>query len=147
MRFGTWRICGWWALLIAPQVLWAQAAQQVQIAYRVQPGIDWISDLTTDAMMSFTVVEDRGIVAKSAGILNTNRTLAVFDPTTFPRARPGTPSIMAWIEISSSGAEVPKATIVSDTINAGTPNRSDKFTAPLTRLSPAKSRITKPTIT
>ena len=66
MRFGTWRICGWWALLIAPQVLWAQAAQQVQIAYRVQPGIDWISDLTTDAMMSFTVVEDRGIVAKSA---------------------------------------------------------------------------------
>ncbi|HEX5737594.1 MAG TPA: hypothetical protein VFY22_03730 [Hydrogenophaga sp.] len=70
MRFGTWRFCGWWALLIVPQVLWAQPAhtpaQTAQIAYRIQPGIDWISDLTTDAMMSFSVIEDRGIVAKSA---------------------------------------------------------------------------------
>ena len=44
----------------------AQAPREVQIAYRVQPGADWISELTTDAMMSFTVVEDRGIVARSA---------------------------------------------------------------------------------
>lgn len=55
-----------WTLLIAPQVLWAQIPQTVQIAYRVQPGVDWISDLTTDAMMSFSVVQDRGIVARSA---------------------------------------------------------------------------------
>jgi len=66
MRFRTWFFCGIWGLLIAPHALWAQAAQTVQIAYRVQPGTDWISDLTTDAMMSFKVVEDRGIVAKSA---------------------------------------------------------------------------------
>lgn len=44
----------------------AQASREVQIAYRVQPGADWISELTTDALMSFTVLEDRGIVARSA---------------------------------------------------------------------------------
>ncbi len=66
MRFRTWCFCGLWALLMAPPLLWAQATQTVQIAYRVQPGVDWISDLTTDAMMSFSVVEDRGIVARSA---------------------------------------------------------------------------------
>lgn len=71
-RSGTW--------LLALTLLWAgvlavagttgtasaQAPREVQIAYRVQPGADWISELTTDAMMSFRVVEDRGIVARSA---------------------------------------------------------------------------------
>jgi hypothetical protein len=52
---------------------------------------------------------------------------------------------MALIDINSSGAEVPKATIVNDTIKAGTPRRSDMFTAPLTRLSPASSNSTNPT--
>ncbi len=67
MRFRTWHFFGTWVvLLIAPQMLCAQTTQTVQIAYRVQPGVDWISDLTTDAMMSFKVVEDRGIVARSA---------------------------------------------------------------------------------
>jgi hypothetical protein len=66
MRIPTGRIVGMVALLCLPLALWAQAPQAVQIAYRVQPGADWISDLTTDALMSFSVVEDRGIVAKSA---------------------------------------------------------------------------------
>ncbi len=66
--FKTWRPCGLCALLLllAARAAWAQPAQTVQIAYRMQPGVDWISDLTTDAMMSFKVVEDRGIVAASA---------------------------------------------------------------------------------
>lgn len=66
MRSRTWHRCALCALLLAAQAAWAQPAQTVQIAYRMQPGIDWISDLTTDAMMSFKVVEDRGIVAMSA---------------------------------------------------------------------------------
>lgn len=57
------------AMQMAAPALHAQTASappSVQIAYRVQPGTDWISDLTTDAMMSFSVVEDRGIVARNA---------------------------------------------------------------------------------
>ena len=45
--------------------------------------------------------------------------LAVFEPTTLPRAIPGALSSTALIEISNSGAEVPKATMVRLTINAG----------------------------
>ena len=86
------------------------------------------------------------IVAIKAGTPRTKRIFAVFDPTTLPNAIPGALSKTALIEISSSGAEVPKATIVKLTINAGTPSRKDRFTAPLTSASPAKSRITSPTI-
>ncbi|MFN3493969.1 MAG: hypothetical protein ACK40L_05630 [Hydrogenophaga sp.] len=50
----------------AMSTAWAQPPREVQIAYRLQPGVDWISELTTDAIMSFTVLEDRGIVARSA---------------------------------------------------------------------------------
>ena len=47
-------------------------------------------------------------------------------------------------ETSSSGAEVPKATMVRPTISAGMPSRSDRFTAPLTSASPASSRMHQP---
>ena len=50
----------------------------------------------------------------------------------------------APIEISSSGAEVPKATMVRLTISAGTPTRRLRFTAPLTSASPASSKMTRP---
>ena len=84
------------------------------------------------------------IVASKAGIPSTSRIFAVLEPTTLPIAMPGALSSTALIEISSSGAEVPKATIVRLTINAGTPRRSERFTAPLTRASPANSKITSP---
>ena len=59
--------------------------------------------------------------------------IAVFEPTTLPSARPGTPSSTDLTEISSSGAEVPKATTVRLTIRAGMPRRRLRLTAPLTR--------------
>ena len=68
----------------------------------------------------------------------------MLDPTTLPRARPGASSMTAEIEINSSGADVPKATIVKLTINAGIPSRRAKFTAPLTNQSPAINRINNP---
>jgi len=68
----------------------------------------------------------------------------VFDPTTLPSARPGASSIIAATEIRSSGADVPKATTVRLTINAGTPSRREEFTAPRTKRSPARSKITRP---
>ena len=69
---------------------------------------------------------------------------AVFEPTTLPMAIPGAPSSTAPTEIKSSGADVPKLTIVRLTSSAGIPSRRARFTAPRTRMSPAKSRITKP---
>ncbi len=82
--------------------------------------------------------------ASKAGTPRTSRILAVFDPTTLPKARPGLPSSTALTEISNSGADVPKATIVRLTINAGMPTRRLRFTAPLTSASPPRSRITRP---
>ena len=68
----------------------------------------------------------------------------MLEPTTLPSARPGTPSLSALIEIRSSGADVPKATMVRLTMSAGMPTRSERFTAPRTSASPASSRITRP---
>ena len=79
-----------------------------------------------------------------AGMPRTKRILAVFEPTTLPKAIPGALSKVARMAIKSSGAEVPKATIVKLTIKAGTPSRKLRLTAPFTSASPAKSRITRP---
>ena len=57
---------------------------------------------------------------------------------------PGHTVQTALTEIRSSGAEVPKATMVRLTMSAGMPTRSDRFTAPRTSTSPASSRITRP---
>ena len=46
--------------------------------------------------------------------------------------------------INSSGADVPKATIVRLMIRAGTPSRKLRFTAPLTSASPEIKRIINP---
>ena len=51
----------------------------------------------------------------------TNRILAILDPTTLPRAKPGDPLNVAFIATMSSGADVPNATIVSDTIKGEMP--------------------------
>ena len=84
------------------------------------------------------------ITAISAGMPSTNRMFAVFDPTTLPSAIPGTPDMAAWTEISNSGADVPKATMVRLTISAGIPILRARFTAPFTSASPANNRITSP---
>ena len=79
----------------------------------------------------------------AAGRPKTSRTLAILDPTTFPIAKPETPSRTALIEITNSGAEVPNATIVSPTINFGIPNLSATPTAPLISRSPDSSKKNK----
>ena len=87
------------------------------------------------------------MVANIAGMPKTSKIFAVFDPTTLPMAMPGTPSMAALTEISSSGAEVPKATIVRLTISAGMPMRRARLTAPFTKASPANSKISRPSPT
>ena len=82
--------------------------------------------------------------AIKAGIPNTRKTLAIFEPTTFPNAIPGELSRIALIATNNSGAEVPNATTVSDTINAGILIFKLKFTAPRTRRSPATNRTISP---
>ena len=52
----------------------------------------------------------------------TNRILAILDPTTLPIAKPGEPLNVAFMATINSGADVPKATTVSDTSRAETPN-------------------------
>ena len=52
----------------------------------------------------------------------TNRILAILDPTTLPRAKPGEPLNVALIATISSGADVPKATTVNDISKAETLN-------------------------
>ena len=83
-------------------------------------------------------------MASNAGIPRTSKTLAVFDPTTLPRAIPEAPLKVALIAMSNSGADVPKATMVKLIINAGIPNLWLKLTAPFTKPSPAKSKIISP---
>ena len=65
--------------------------------------------------------------------------------TTLPRAMPGGPRRgRNCTENHSSGAEVPKATMVSDTISAGMPIPQTRgFTALFTRLSPSQKQITR----
>jgi hypothetical protein len=58
---------------------------------------------------------------------------------------PDAPSSTALIAINNSGAEVPNATIVKETISAGTPRRKLRFTAPRTNKSPDRRRMTNPT--
>jgi len=48
--------------------------------------------------------------------------LAIFDPTTLPRAKPDDTLNVAFIATINSGADVPKDTTVSDTSKAETPN-------------------------
>jgi hypothetical protein len=74
----------------------------------------------------------------------TNRILAILDPTTLPIARPGDPLNVAFIATISSGADVPKATTVSDTSKAETPNLLLSWIAPLTRKSPEINKRNRP---
>lgn len=47
----------------------------------------------------------------------TSQTLAIFDPTTFPKAKAGNPRRTESMPTTSSGAEVPKATMVKPIIS------------------------------
>ena len=68
----------------------------------------------------------------------------MFEPTTFPKAIPGELSKVALIATNNSGADVPNATTVTETINAGIFILKLKFTAPRTRISPAIKRMIRP---
>ena len=74
----------------------------------------------------------------------TNKILAILDPTTLPRAKPGDPLNVAFIATINSGADVPKATTVSDTSKGETPILLLSWIAPLTRKSPEINKRNKP---
>ena len=74
----------------------------------------------------------------------TNSMLAILDPTTLPRAKPGDPLNVAFIATINSGADVPNATTVSDTNKAEIPNRLLSWIAPLTRKSPDSNKRQRP---
>ena len=67
-------------------------------------------------------------------------------PTTLPTAKPGAPSKAERMEISNSGAEVPKATMVSPIIKWGIFRRTARDTAPRTNASPPIMSIASPAI-
>ena len=77
-----------------------------------------------------------GIAIIIDGIPNAKRTLAIFDPITFADASSPTPVVTDLIPTTSSGAEVPKATIVNPIINPETPRFLAKDAALSTILLP-----------
>ena len=84
------------------------------------------------------------IPAIKAGMPKTRKTFAIFEPTTFPRAIPGASLRVALIATNNSGADVPNATTVNETIKAGILIFKLKFTAPRTSKSPATKRTISP---
>ena len=70
--------------------------------------------------------------------------LAMFEPTTLPSAMPGAPAKAALREVTSSGIEVPKPTIVSPISRGDSPIRAASATAPRTSRSPPAKRRASP---
>ena len=68
----------------------------------------------------------------------TNKTFAMLDPTTLPKAIPESPDKDAWIATISSGADVPNATTVKPIIKGDMLNLKPAKTLPLTKESPQK---------
>ena len=76
-----------------------------------------------------------------------SRILAMFDPTTLPKAISDAPSRAALTDTSNSGVEVPKPTITNPINSLETPIRSAIATAPRTRASPPTNKRTRPAAT
>ena len=68
----------------------------------------------------------------------------MFEPITFPTASPPDPLKAASSEMTSSGADVPKATMVNPMMSGEMPMRRASPTAPFTRKSPPTTRPTSP---
>lgn len=73
-----------------------------------------------------------------------NNILAIFEPTMFPIAIPEWSFSAALRDIASSGADVPKETIVTATIKVGTFNIPDREMEPFTKRSPVKNKVIIP---
>ena len=73
-----------------------------------------------------------------------NMILKMFDPTTFPRARPLSPFLEAVTEVTSSGREVPMATIVNPIKVSLRPKAAAMAQALSTTRSPPKMMPTRP---
>ena len=86
-----------------------------------------------------------GIGAINAVTPKTNARLQILEPITFPIVMSGLPAKAAWILINSSGAEVPKATIVTPTTKGDIFKRKAILEAPLTSNSPPRIRTARPT--
>ena len=79
-----------------------------------------------------------------AVIPKTSPRLQMFEPTTLPMARSGLPESADFNEISNSGTEVPKATIVKPTTNGEMCSRRAMLDAPFTRKSAPTMSTTRP---
>ena len=83
-----------------------------------------------------------------ADIPNTNKILKIFDPNTLPKAISFSPFLAATKEVTSSGKEVPIATIVNPTNASDIPNclaiKEELLTTQLPpKITPAKPITTK----
>lgn len=79
-----------------------------------------------------------------AGTPSTSQIFAILLPTTLPNVMPDKSDMAALIEMSNSGAEVPKATIVRPIMRCGMFIRTANDTAPRTRISPPKTSSESP---
>ena len=79
-----------------------------------------------------------------ADIPRIKRILKIFDPIAFPRARPLSPFRVATIEVTSSGREVPIATMVRPIKFWLTPNDTAIWLALFTTRLPPKITATSP---
>ena len=70
----------------------------------------------------------------------------MFEPTTLPTAISLAPWMAAVTLTASSGAEVPKATMVRPTSSGDTPRRRASADAPATNLSAPHTSSAKPTM-
>ena len=82
--------------------------------------------------------------AISAAIPRIRRIFAILEPTMFPIAIPGEPSIEASMLVTSSGIEVPKPTSVMPISSGDMPSRSAVAAAPRTSISPPAISSTRP---
>lgn len=79
-------------------------------------------------------------------IPNIDKILKMLEPITFPIAILTSPFLLATIEVTSSGSEVPSATIESATTLSETPNLIAKLDVLSTTIFPPSIIPIKPTI-
>jgi len=98
--------------------------------------------------ISFQMVDDfTGMIPRTLVIQRMSRILAVFDPTTFPRAMSLLPRILASRLTVSSGSDVPNATTVKPMTRLETPKRLAIEAEPETRKSAPFMSMMRPTMT
>ena len=94
-----------------------------------------IAPTTTAMIVSMMNLLSNGTVQMSAVVPITNKILKILLPTIFPIAIPAFPFRAAATDVTSSGSEVPSATIVSPINRSLLPNYRAIADAPLTAKS------------